>query len=525
MEVTTMKITKMDYAATGAFSQTITNYLTQNEKLKPFYSRFPTIDAFEAQIAEKSFSQEQRQMLHKALQEQYSSVSEINPKVQQNLDLLLQPNTYTITTGHQLNIFTGPLYFVYKIITAINTCKQLQAAYPNYNFVPVYWMATEDHDFAEINHFNLFGKKYSWESGQKGAVGRFTTEGLEQLLDELPEKFPVFEEAYRNSKTLADATRAITHSLFGEYGLVTIDGDHAELKKALTPIVEKELTENLSHKLVTETSAQLEAAGYKPQVYSREINLFYLEDGLRERIVQEGDNYKVLNTNYSFTQQEILQLAKDNPEQFSPNVILRPLYEELILPNLAYIGGGAEVVYWFQLKQLFEHYKVAFPVLMLRNSAMYINRGNASRMHKLGLSAEELFKPYLDLKKYLSSQLHEDEISLKEQQQTIEAAFKEVEKLAQTIDATLVKAVAAEEQKAYNALQILEKKLTKARDSKHEQTFKQLENLKEKLFPGGSLQERHDNLLSIQANNPDFIPALVDAFEPLEFKFTILEEE
>ncbi|HEY4650550.1 MAG TPA: bacillithiol biosynthesis cysteine-adding enzyme BshC [Pontibacter sp.] len=524
MEVTTMKITKMDYAATGAFSQTIADYLARNEKLKPFYNRFPTIDAFEGQLQEKSFSAAQRQVLHKALQEQYSSVSEINPKVQQNLDLLLQPNTYTITTGHQLNIFTGPLYFVYKIVTAINTCKQLQAAYPDYNFVPVYWMATEDHDFAEINHFNLFGKKYTWESEQKGAVGRFATEGINKLLDELPEQFPVFETAYRNSKNLADATRAITHSLFGEYGLVTIDGDHADLKKALTPIVEKELTENLSHKLVTETSTQLEQLGYKPQVYSREINLFYLADGLRERIVQEDSNYKVLNTGMSFTQEEILQLAQEHPEQFSPNVILRPLYEELILPNLAYIGGGAEVVYWFQLKQVFEHYNVAFPVLILRNSALYINRGNAGRMHKLGLTAEELFKPYLELKKHLSSQLHDEEITLEAQRQTIEAAFKEVEKLAQTIDPTLVKAVAAEEQKAHNALHILEKKLIKARDSKHEQTFKQLENLKEKLFPGGSLQERHDNLLSIQANNPDFIAALADAFDPLEFKFTILEE-
>lgn len=525
MEVTTMKITKMDYAATGAFSQTIADYLAQNEKLQPFYNRFPTIAAFEAQIQEKSLNPEQREVLHKALQEQYSSVAEINPKVQQNLDLLLQPNTYTVTTGHQLNIFTGPLYFMYKIITAINTCKQLQAQYPDYNFVPVYWMATEDHDFAEINHFNLFGKKYTWESEQKGAVGRFTLDGMDKVLDEMPEQFPVFEDAYRNSKTLADATRAITHSLFGEYGLVTIDGDHAELKKALTPIVEKELTENLSHKLVSETSSQLETAGYKPQVYSREINLFYLKDNLRERIIQEGDKYKVLNTDISFTQQEILQLAKEHPEQFSPNVILRPLYEELILPSLAYIGGGAEVVYWFQLKQVFAHYNVAFPLLMLRNSAMYINRGNASRMHKLGLTPEELFKPYLELKKQLSNQINEGEISLEAQRQTIDAAFKEIEKLAQTIDPTLVKAVAAEEQKAHNALHMMEKKLSKARDSKHEQTFKQLENLKEKLYPGGSLQERHDNLLSIQANNPDFIAALVDAFEPLEFKFTILEEE
>jgi bacillithiol biosynthesis cysteine-adding enzyme BshC len=525
MEVTDMKITKVDYAATGSFSQTVSDYLAQDEKLRPFYKRFPTVAAFEEQLREKSFGQEQRQVLHQALQEQYASVAAVHPKVQQHLDLLQQPNTYTITTGHQLNIFTGPLYFIYKIITAINTCRQLQAAYPDYNFVPVYWMATEDHDFAEINHFNLFGKRYTWETEQKGAVGRFSTEGLERVLEELPEQFAVFEEAYRNSKTLADATRAITHALFGEYGLVSVDGDHPGLKQALTPVIEKELTEQLSNRLVTEANAQLEQLGYRPQVFSREINLFYLKDNLRERIVQEGDTYKVLHTDIRFSREEALRLAQEHPEQFSPNVILRPLYEELILPNLAYIGGGAEVAYWFQLKKVFEAYGVAFPVLMLRNSALYISKPNASRMHKLGLQPLDLFRDYQELKKQLSAQLHEGEIDLEAQREALAAAYKQVEQLAEGIDPTLVKAVAAEAQKASNSLHMLEKKLSKARDHKHEQTFKQLENLKDKLFPNGSLQERQDNLLSYKTNHPDFIPSLVEAFDPFEFKFTILEEE
>ncbi|MDX5419790.1 MAG: bacillithiol biosynthesis cysteine-adding enzyme BshC, partial [Hymenobacteraceae bacterium] len=258
MEVTDMKITKVDYAATGAFSQTIADYLSQSEKLRSFYHRFPTSEAFGEQLQEKNFTAEQRHTLCQALQEQYGSVVDIHPAVQQNLELLQQPNTYTITTGHQLNIFTGPLYFVYKIVTAINTCRELNVAYPDYNFVPVYWMATEDHDFAEINHFNLFGKRYTWESEQTGAVGRFSTAGLEKVLEELPEAFPIFEEAYRNSKTLADATRAITHALFGEYGLVSIDGDHKELKKEFIPVVEKELTEQLSNRLVEEANVQLE---------------------------------------------------------------------------------------------------------------------------------------------------------------------------------------------------------------------------------------------------------------------------
>ncbi len=524
MEVQNMKITEMEYAATGAFSQTIADYLGRSEQLRPFYNHFPSIEAFEAQLKEKRFSPEQRQTLCQALQQQYTSVADIHPQVQQSLDLLQQPNTYTITTGHQLNIFTGPLYFVYKIITAINMCRQLQQQYPDYNFVPVYWMATEDHDFAEINHFSLFGKTYTWETDQTGAVGRFTTDGLEKVLEVLPEAYPVFEEAYRNSKNLAAATRAITHALFGEYGLVSIDGDDATLKKALLPVVEKELTEQLSNKLVEEASAQLEELGYKPQVYSREINLFYLTDSLRERIVEENGTYQVLNTEIRFTLEAIRQEAEEHPERFSPNVILRPLYEELILPNLAYIGGGAEVAYWFQLKKLFAAYEVAFPVLMLRNSALYITQSNASRMHKLDLQPQDLFQDYQELKKQLSSQIHEEEISLEAQRKAVAAAFAQVEQLAKEVDPTLVKAVGAEEQKALNALQMLEKKISKARDNKHEQTFKQLENLKEKLFPNGSLQERHDNLLTYKTNNPDFIQALVEAFDPFELKFTILEE-
>ncbi|MDX5417795.1 MAG: bacillithiol biosynthesis cysteine-adding enzyme BshC, partial [Hymenobacteraceae bacterium] len=158
-------------------------------------------------------------------------------------------------------------------------------------------------------------------------------------------------------------------------------------------------------------------------------------------------------------------------------------------------------------------------------SALYISKPNANRMHKLGLQPLDLFQDYQELKKQLSSQLHEEDINLEVQREAVAKAFRQVEELAEGIDPTLVRAVAAEAQKACNSLHMLEKKLSKARDSKHEQTFKQLENLKDKLFPNGSLQERQDNLLSYQTNHPNFIPALVEAFDPLEFKFTILEEE
>jgi bacillithiol biosynthesis cysteine-adding enzyme BshC len=296
------------------------------------------------------------------------------------------------------------------------------------------------------------------------------------------------------------------------------------LKKALTPVIKNELTQNLAFQLVNRTNETL-AAYYKPQVLAREINLFYLEDGLRERIVEENGVFKVLNADLTFTAEEIKKLVETNPEKFSPNVILRPLYQELVLPNLAYFGGGAEVAYWLQLKSIFENYSVPFPILMLRNSALYINKSNAGKLQKLGLKPEELFEDLNALKKKVSGNMELPEISLEKQQSAIAEILKEIEKLAVAIEPTLEKTVAAEAQKVHNGLQILEKKITKAQETKHETIFKQLSTIKEKLFPENHLQERSDNLLSFYANNPNFVSDLLAAFDPFNNTFTILEEE
>ncbi|QMU27273.1 bacillithiol biosynthesis cysteine-adding enzyme BshC [Adhaeribacter radiodurans] len=520
-----MKISQIDYSATHSFSPLVIDYLQQNKNLAPFYHRFPAPENFEQQIAEKQFSAKQRALLCEELEKQFALLPDVHANVRKNLDLLKQPNTFTITTGHQLSIFTGPLYFIYKIITAIKTAHQLKEQYPDYNFVPVYWMASEDHDFAEINHFTLFSKAYSWETDQKGAVGRFKTNSIFSLIESLPENFPLFEKAYTEFDTLSAATRFLAHELFGEFGLISIDADVPALKKALQPVIKNELLEQITYKLVNGTTEKLAAAGYKTQVTPREINLFYLDNGLRERLVKKEERYQVLNTDLSFTQEEILALAEAQPEKFSPNVILRPLYEEIILPNLCYIGGGAEVAYWFQLKEVFDYFKVPFPVLMLRNSGLYIAKNSANRMHKLNLQAEDLFHDLPSLKKQVTATYQDTELNLEEEKKQVESIFAQIEKLAVSIDPTLSKTVAAEAQKTHNALMVLEKKIVKANDSKYETIYNQLTSLKDKLFPNGTLQERVDNLLTYQTNNPEFIRHLYEAFEPFAGKFTILEEE
>lgn len=530
-----MPVTTLPYAETGAFSVLLTDYLAQAEALQPFYHRFPTLAAFEEQIKEKQlhYTPEARQQLVTELRRQYAALPAVHPAVQANIDLLEKPTTFTITTGHQLNLLTGPLYFIYKIVTAAKLARQLKQQYPQYDFVPVYWMATEDHDFAEINHLNLFGKKYEWNAADTGGpVGRLPLAGLkEELLDQLPADVPAaFREAYEQSKTLAEATRRLTHELFGEYGLVSLDADAPALKQALVPVLEREIREQASNQAVQAANARLEAAGYKPQVYSRPLNLFFLTDtGKRERLeydaTQDCVQITVRNTGHCHTQQELLELARRHPEQFSPNVVLRPLYQELLLPNLCYIGGGAEVAYWFQLKGMFELNSVPFPVLLLRNSAQYIGKANAGKLRKLGLTAHDIFRPLPELKKQVGATLGQEEVSLSEQQQQLAAAFRQIGELAQRLDPTLVKTVAAEQQKVAGMVQGLEKRLSKAAEAKHETAYTQLTALKDKLLPNGHLQEREDNVLSVLINNPNFISQLLEAFDPLALEFTVLEEE
>ncbi|AEI47482.1 bacillithiol biosynthesis cysteine-adding enzyme BshC [Runella slithyformis] len=506
---------------TGAFPPLFLDYISQKAHLQPFYGHFPTLSNFEKQIKDKSrFSPEHRTVLVKALERQYTHIA-----VKPELALLNDPNTFVVTTGHQLNIFTGPLYVIYKIITTINLARKLQAAYPDSKFVPVYWMATEDHDFEEISYFNLFGKKYTWQTQQRGAVGRMTPRELGEALKILPERVPVFEKAYLQCDTLSDAVRCYMNELFGAEGLVCIDGDDAELKRLFLPVIEAELLHREAHQISNATTQKLEAEGYHTQITPREINFFYLEDGLRERIVKDGEVYRVLNSDLTFSEEEIIDTARRHPERFSPNVVLRPLYQEVILPNLAYIGGPSEVPYWLQLKGIFDRFDVPFPMLLPRNFALYINSVSQKRAEKLGVTVEELFWDDVKLRKTFVEKTSTLSLELSQEKKAIEEVFVTILHKAISIDKTLEGAVNAEKTKVLNTLENVEKRLQKAEERNYETEVNQLLGLKAKLFPNGSLQERSDNFLNFYLNDHLFLGKLLDTFDPLDFSFNILTDE
>lgn len=234
---------------TDCFSRFFLDYINHKKELAPFYNAFPTVKNFEKIIKNRQFKDSNRSVLVDVLKEQYHGL-EINGEVSGNIDSLAGSKTFTVTTGHQLNVFTGPLYFIYKIVTVINACKTLKQAYPDCNFVPVYWMASEDHDFDEINHFFFEGKKYEWKTDQKGAVGHFDPSGLKEIADKLPKGAEFFKEAYSHD-TLADAVRTYVNHLFGSEGIVVVDADHPKLKTLFTPVIEDDLFTHSPQKCLT----------------------------------------------------------------------------------------------------------------------------------------------------------------------------------------------------------------------------------------------------------------------------------
>ena len=515
-----MKLHSVALRTTGQFPPLLLDYLDQKSDLDEFYSVYPGRDkAIRAVEQRENFDLDKRKTLVEVLTKQYESITDAP-----DFSILLDKNTFTVTTGHQLNIFTGPLYVIYKIVTTINLARTLKETYPDYNFVPVYWMASEDHDFAEIASFNLFGKKYEWSGEHSGAVGRLDPQELETVLNALPESVPLFEKAYLENKTLTAAARCYMHDLFGAEGLVTIDADDAALKRHFLPVIEDDLFNQNSSRLVEESTRRLEKLGYHTPVHAREINLFYLTDGLRERIIRQENTFNVLNTKLEFTDEEMRREMNEHPERFSPNVVLRPLYEEIILPNLAYIGGPSEVPYWLQLKGVFDHFGVPFPMLIPRNFALYVKAASRHRMEKLGLSYEDIFKEKHQLKRDLVERISEHSLSLDLEKYAFAEVLAKVANKALDVDVTMEKAVLAERARLFNSLEKLEKRIRRAEERKHEIEIGQLQNVLDTFFPNGSAQERHDNFLNFYLNNRNFIEVLFEYFDPLDFKFNVLEE-
>lgn len=529
-----MTVSTIPFDEIPQFSGRDKAYALQDQRLLPFYKYSANLEAFARVIEDKSSDHTPRELLVSVLRQQYSDL-DTSPAIEQNIQSLLRPDTYTVATAHQPALFTGPLYFIYKIISTIRLAREIGASYPDVRVVPVMISGGEDHDFEEINHVNLFGKRLVWENQESGSVGRMKTESLEPILGELRQLlgnsetalalWDKIERAFKGRASYGKAMQSFVSGLFKDFGLLVINMDHPDLKRHFIPIMRRELLERPSQALVEQTQSELEALGFPAQAFARPINLFYLADGLRERIELEGGMYKVVNTDMAFSEKALLEELEAHPERFSPNVVMRPLYQESVLPNLAYVGGGGELAYWLERKRQFEYFGLNFPMLVRRNSVLWIDANASKRMEKLGLDVRDLSGDTEELVKAWVHDRSEQELSLYLEKDALAKVFEGIVQKAEATDPTLVGAVRAEEAKQARSLEQLEIRLVRAQKQRFETELSQLRALKEKLFPGNGLQERHDNFIPFYLRHGEALfSTLLENLNPLDSGLVVIQE-
>lgn len=526
--------TQLSYIATGYFSKIVTDYLQQSPSLRPFYQYDPTVQGIAQAINRRRQLPMHRALLAEVLTEQYATVG-ATEAVQQNIKLLLQDNTFTITTAHQPAIFTGTLYFVYKILHAVKLAEQLKKDFPQNNFVPVFWMGSEDADLDELGKIWLSGDKIVWDTKQTGAVGRMNTKGLETIIHRIegelsiqphgPELVQLLKDSYLNSPDIQTTTFKLLNALFGRYGLIVMLPDNAKLKKVMLPVFEDDLFNQTASSIVEKTIGEL-SKEYKVQANPRAINLFYLEGNVRERIEKQGDEWTVVGQDIRFTANSLRKELQEHPERFSPNVILRGMYQETLLPNIAFIGGGGETSYWMELKDLFEHYQVSYPVLVLRNSFLIVEEKWQEKIDKLGFGIADFFQTEQQILTSLVTRHSNGHLKLEDELQSVEQLYKQLRLKAGQIDETLVAHIEALEIKTLKPIQELEKKMLRAEKKKYESEQQHINAVKAALFPEGGLQERIENFMPYYALWGDaFIDCVYRSSLALEQEFVVLNQQ
>lgn len=523
---------KIAFTQTQLLKPLMKDYLDENPKIKHLYSFSPNLNGLKQALKEREKTKVNRSLLVSALIQQYKDSNLLNSTTKKQIELLNHHHTYTITTGHQLNLFGGTQYFIYKIVETIVTAKLLQKDCPEYHIVPIFWMASEDHDFEEINHFWLDNKKYTWDEDLKGPVGRFNPKPVLDLLEQIAQYLDaepitgkylhdLFSKAY-SLPSLAQATRCWVNALFEQHGLVIIDGDDAALKSAFAPIIKQELSKELTNKACEKTNQFLSNNGYHLQVHDREINLFYMQDGLRARITKNGESYQIIDSSINFTESEILNEVDANPERFSPNALMRPMYQESILPNLCYIGGSGEMAYWLQLRTAFEEHKVFYPQILVRNSIVWIENRLNKKLEKLPLEwTDFLNKKETIVQKF--AEKHESAIAIFEKTNELEQliaslnqaskdSFKEIEVIGGQFAA-----------KQKKELKKFKHDIRKAVKTKEELELRWLHEIYDRIYPNNVFQERIETFIPSYLNNGrGYLEILFEKIKPFKAEINLV---
>ena len=521
------------FSSTHVFSTLINDYLEGKGNAMDFVQYAPNVEeGYRSAIEGRKKYPINRTLLFDVLTKQYSNLPQ-EKAVNDKLALLKKDTTFVVTTAHQPNLFTGPLYFFYKIIHAIQLAASLKATFPDYDFVPVYYMGSEDADLDEVGAFNLDQKKCQWLTKQTGAIGRMQVDDallgllkqLESYWSILPQghkALEILKNAYQKGNTISEATLSFVHAFFGSKGLLVLQPDDTALKAAFIPVMEKELLTSFSHETIQPTIAAL-SKDYHVQSEGRSINLFYLKDSIRARIEKQGEQFIVVDTDIQFTEKEIIAELHQYPERFSPNVILRGVYQETILPGVVFVGGGGELAYWMELKNLFQQLGVHYPLLQLRNSFLLIRQKQSDQWAAMQFEEQDLFKPILELEVAYVKKHATQALDLQDQINNLSTLYSTIKNEVLKVDPTLGTHADNLAQQAKAKLLALEKKMVRAEKRKQSVDIQRIHRIKKELFPQDNLQEREEHFSRwVGQFDLSWIDTIMEHSTGLESRFRII---
>jgi bacillithiol synthase len=502
------------------FSRLFVDYIENFDRVQPFFSAdYRSESAWKQKIQSVSNRAISRNTLTQILSNQNRNF-QCGVQTLANIDLLLNDNTVAVVTGQQVGFFTGPLYTLYKTLTTIKLAEKLSAQFPDYRFVPMFWLESEDHDFDEVTHIHVvsasnevldlhYGKSPDGTSPNLGAVGEVvidetTIAEIMTLLNQQlvqtefsPKVMELFTSAYQKGMTFTRSFVHLMNVLLENSGIIFVNPHDTELKQLLKPIFLQELQKGaLTCQSVIHQSESLEQQ-YHAQVKPRPVNLFMFQRGGRYGIEPHPDGFALKGIRQHYTQEELLKILDETPELFSPNVVLRPICQDFLLPTVAYVAGPSEIAYYAQFKTVYESFGIPEPIIYPRVSITIVEDRVQKVLTKFGLSCMDFFSDVELIKRRVTEQISDfkvDELFAS----TSGAIAENLTSLRgglESIDATLVPAMETTLNKIQIALNVLKEKTIAAQKRQHEVYLRQIDKTALHLFPNSNMQERQINVL------------------------------
>ncbi|MEE9288364.1 MAG: bacillithiol biosynthesis cysteine-adding enzyme BshC [Bacteroidota bacterium] len=505
----------------GGFSSLYCDYLHQYENVQQYYNGDFRSSSDIGRVLNAAQSRlRDRKRLSDILRRQNQAFG-CGEQTLENIAILESDSAFAVVTGQQVGILGGPIYTLYKIITAIKLSRELNRKYPSFRFVPVFWIEAEDHDFEEVNSVTVISREnlatrieYLIDGKRLeknlGAVGDLRFESslsdFFQKLDDVlintefkPSLLSMLKTYYAPGASLSTSFVGLLNSFFQGIGLVYINSNDKELKDMLVPIFQREI-QNYPRigQAVIDRSAEIEER-YHAQVKPKAVNLFLFHKGGRY-LVEPRDREKdfaLKGTRHHLTREELESIATVSPEMLSPNVVLRPICQDYLLPTAMYVAGPSEIAYFAQLKPVYKYYDVTMPIIYPRSSVTLLEHKVEKVLEKYQLPLVEFFGEHESIWRKVIDQLSDVNVDglFTTATKDVENGLSQLDFGLSQIDQTLSGPLEATRSKMNNLLSILKDRTQEAQKKKHDLALRQIQKVTTHVCPNSSLQERQLNVV------------------------------